>query len=178
MIIGLLAFIVLTSGRTSITNLITPSDKYSADDTSYNTNSNISTKTFSAYGISFKYPSSWYVYTDNTSGSNMIFATKEVSFNNVQFQVQTVPNNGMSEQGAIKEIQESFTPGWDKNASYTLKIDNKTAYEDIYVVNDTHFSKLMRFANIYFVKNDKTYLIMLQAPDNELIKKKQILLLF
>lgn len=171
-IIGLLAFVVLTSGCTSLNIFKNASDDYSANDTSYNITQDISTKTFSAYGVSFKYPSSWNVIADNTSGINMIFASKDISFNNVQLQVQLIPNNGMSEQDVIKQFHESVTPGWSKNASYMIKIDNKTAYEDIYLVNDTHFSKLMRISNIYLIKNDKTYLITLQAPDNEFNKEK------
>lgn len=171
-IIGLLAFVVLTSGCTSLNIFKNTSDDFSANDTSYNITPDISTKKFSAYGVSFKYPSSWNVIADNTSGSNAIFASKDVSFNNVQLQVQSIPNNGMSEQDVIKQFHESVTPGWSKNASYMIKIDNKTAYEDIYLVNDTHFSKLMRISNIYLIKNDKTYLITLQAPDNEFDKEK------
>ncbi|MGF7118269.1 PsbP-related protein [Methanobacterium oryzae] len=171
-IIGLLTFVVLTSGCTSLNIFKNASNDFSANDTSYNITPDISIKKFSAYGVSFKYPSSWDVIADNTSGSNTIFASKDVSFNNVQLQVQLIPNNGMSEQDVIKQFHESVTPGWSKNASYMIKIDNKTAYEDIYLVNDTHFSKLMRFANIYLIKNDKTYLITLQAPNNEFDKEK------
>ena len=53
-----------------------------------------------------------------------------------------------------------------------MTIANKTAYEDIFLVNDSHFSKLMRIAQITLVKNDKTYLILLQAPDEEFDKEK------
>ncbi|MBV1767065.1 MAG: photosystem II reaction center PsbP family protein, partial [Methanobacterium sp.] len=57
--------------------------------------------------------------------------------------------------------------GWEKISSNELVIDNKTAYEDVYLVNDTHFSKLMKISHIILVKNDKTYMMLLQAPDNE-----------
>jgi hypothetical protein len=170
--IGLLTFVILTSGCTYITNLINPSSDYSVHDTSYNNSADTPTKSFSAYGISFKYPSNWYAYSDNASGSTEIIATKGVGFNNIQFQVQIIPNNGMSEENAVKQIQESITLGWAKIGSYSIKIGNETAYEDIYTVNDTHYSKLMRFANIYFSKNDKTYLILLQAPENEFDQEK------
>ena len=157
--IGVLTFVILTSGCISIDNFM-------------GSFINSSTKTFSGYGVSFEYPSSWYVYPDNTTANNMIMVTKEVGFNNVQFQVQIMPNNGMSERGTVNQIKESYTPGWNKVTSNTLIIDNKTAYEDIYTVNDTHFSKLMRMSQIILVKNNKTYLILLQAPDNEFDKEK------
>lgn len=158
-IIGILAFVILTSGCISIDNLL-------------GNFMNSPTKTLSAYGVSLEYPSSWYAVADNTTGNNMIIITKENGFNNVQFNLQIMPNNGMPEQGAISQFQESYTPGWTKVASNKLTIDNKTAYEDIYTVNDTHFSKLMRMSQIILVKNDKTYLMLLQAPDDEFDKER------
>jgi len=53
-----------------------------------------------------------------------------------------------------------------------MTIDNKTAYEDIFLVNDSHFSKIMRISQISLVKNDKPYLMLLQAPDEEFDKEK------
>ncbi len=167
-IIGLLAFVILTSGCISIDN---PLSSISIDDP-LSSFTNSPTKTFTGYGVSFEYPSSWYVYPDNTTGNNVIMATKEVGFNNVQFQVQIMPNNGMPEKSAVKEFRESYTPGWNKVASYKLTIDNKAAYEDMYTVNDTHFSKLMRMSQIILVKNDKSYLMLLQAPEDEFDKER------
>ena len=102
----------------------------------------------------------------------MIFVSKGISFNNVQFQIQAIPNHGMSEQGVVNEMQNSITPGWNKNASYRIAVNGKMAYEDVYTVNDTHYSKLMRFANIYFVQNNITYLMLLQAPDDDFDNEK------
>ncbi len=39
-------------------------------------------------------------------------------------------------------------------------------------MNDSHFSEIMRIAQITLVKNDKTYLILLQAPDEEFDNEK------
>lgn len=175
---------VLTSGCTSLDGVLDMvnskmGNKQLTNDTSYaNINANTPTKTYSAYGISFKYPSSWSAESENESGSNMIFALKEISFNNVQFQIQILPNNGMSEKEAIRQIQDgnsvqsTISPSWEKKSSYTMTIDNKTAYEDIFLVNNSHFSKIMRIAQITLVKNDKTYLILLQAPDEEFDNEK------
>lgn len=174
-VIGLLTFVVLTSGCTSITNLITPSNNYSVNDTSYNITSNTSTTTLSyiddKFGISFKYPRSWYVFDDYQSGSNMIYASKNIN-DDVEVQIQIIPTINKPEQDAIKELQESSGPGWSKKETYTIQIDNNTAYEDVFIVNDTNYSKLMRFVNIYFVKNETMYLIMLQAPDKDFDKEK------
>ena len=176
--------VVLTSGCTSLDGVLDKinskiGNKQLTNDPSYaNINANTPTKTYSAYGISFKYPSSWSAESENESGSNMIFAFKEISFNNVQFQIQILPNNGMSEEEVIRQIQDghlvqnAISPNWEKKSSYTITIDNKTAYEDIFLVNDSHFSKIMRISQITLVKNDKTYLMLLQAPDEEFDNEK------
>ncbi len=176
--------VVLTSGCTAVEGVLDiinskMGNKQLTNDTSYvNISANTPTKTYSAYGVSFKYPSSWSAESENESGSNMIFAFKEISFNNVQFQIQILPNNGMSEEEAIRQIQDgnlvqsAISPSWEKKSSYTMTIDNKTAYEDIFRVNESHFSKIMRISQITLVKNDKTYLILLQAPDEEFDKEK------
>lgn len=180
-IIALLIVVVLTSGCTYISNVINPiinpfinsSNNYSVDDTSFNDAANISTKSFSAYGVNFKYPSSWNVNYDNETGPTMIFVNKDYPlFNGAQFQVQVAPNNGMSEQGVVDDFHGSVTPGWTNIGSYKLTVDNKTAYEDVYTVNDTHYSKLMKMVSIILVKNDKTYLMLLQAPDKEFDSEK------
>jgi len=173
LIMGILIFVVLTSGCTSISSLFNKNgDDYKINDTSYNLIAKTPTKTYSAYNVSFKYPSSWFATSDNTTGSEIISVLKSISFNGVQLEIQIVPNNGMSEQGAVSQIHESVTPGWTKNASYMITINNQTAYEDIYKVNDSHYSKLMRFAVISFSKNDKTCLLTLQAPDEDFDKEK------
>lgn len=172
-IIVILVFIVSTSGCTSINGLFSNKNaSYTASDTSYNLIASTPTKTYSAYGVSFKYPSGWFATSDNTTGDNIISVMKGISFNGAQLTVQIVPNNGMPEQGAASQIGASVTPGWTKNASYMVTVNGQTAYEDVYKVNDSHYSKLMRFAVIYFSKNDKTYLLTLQAPDNEFDKNK------
>lgn len=169
---GILIFVVLTSGCTYINGLLNNNASYTTNDTSYNLIAKTPTKTYSAYGVSFKYPSSWFATSDNATGSEMISVLKSISFNGVQFNVQIVPNNGMSEQGAVSQIQGSVTPGWTKNASYMITINNQKAHEDVYKVNDSHFSKLMRITMIYFSKNDRTYLLTLQAPDKDFDKEK------
>ena len=177
---GVMVLVVLTSGCVEddgninqLLNYFFSYKNYNIEDTSYtNLSVNTPTKTFSAYGVSFKYPSNWIVNSDNQTGHNIISVFKGVSFGGAQFQVEEIPNDGMTEESIIKGMQNSIIPGWIKKSSYWIRIDNKTAYEDIFLVNDSHFSKLMRIAQITLVKNDKTYLILLQAPDEEFDKEK------
>ena len=163
-ITGLICLIVLISGCISMEDL---TSGYLSGDNLSN-----STKNITAYGVSFEYPSGWFANADNTTGDNVIIATKELGFNNVQFQVQIWNNNGMPEDRAVNELRNIQTQGWEKISSNELIIDNKTAYEDVYLVNDTHFSKLIRMSHILLVKNDKTYMMLLQAPDDEFDSEK------
>ncbi|GAB6056365.1 PsbP-related protein [Methanobacterium movens] len=158
-ITGLICLIVLTSGCVSMEDL---TSGYLSGDNLSN-----STRKITAYGVSFEYPSGWFANADNTTGDNTITASKDFGFNNVQFQVTVWNNDGMPEDSAVNLLRENDSPGWKKISSNELTIDNKTAYEDVYLVNDSHFSKLMRISSIILVKNDKSYMMFLQAPDDE-----------
>lgn len=102
----------------------------------------------------------------------MISAYEEVAFKATAFNIQIMNDTDISEQTVIEGMQKSIIPGGNKTASYTIIIDNQTAYEDVYVVNNPNFSKLMRFTLIYFVKDGKSYLITLQASDKGFDKEK------
>lgn len=134
------------------------------------------TKNYTGYSVSFNYPGDWIATSDNTTGIRNVIVHKKTNttFNPTQMQIQLMPNNGMSEQGAIDQFQNSQTPGWTKLASNNLTIDGKTAYETVYSVNDTHYSQLMKFHQIVFVKNDTTYVMLLQAPDTEFDQNKPV----
>ena len=174
-----MVLVVLTSGCVEdngninqLLNYFFSYKNYNIEDTSYtNLSVNTPTKTFSAYGVSFKYPSNWIVNSDNQTGHNIISVFKGVSFGGAQFQVEEIPNDGMTEESIIKGMQNSIIPGWIKKSSYWISIDNKTAYEDVYFINDTNFRD-SRMVHIYLVKNDITYLISLQAPDKDFDKEK------
>lgn len=178
-IIGFIVAVVLTSGCVEIDGDINQlldyflgNDNYKVEDTSYkNLSVNTPTETFSAYGVSFNHPSNWIVNSDNQTGGNMIFASKDISLNGVQFQIQLIPNNGMPEEKVNRQFEMTLTPGWEKKSSYLMIINNETAYEDVYFVNDTNFHNL-RMTTIHLVKNDTTYLITLQAPDKDFDKEK------
>ncbi|MEN6292079.1 MAG: hypothetical protein ABFD07_08740, partial [Methanobacterium sp.] len=47
------------------------------------------------------------------------------------------------------------------------------AYKDVFIYKNGDSSQNMRFEQIYFVKNGKTYLILLQATDNDFDKERQ-----
>lgn len=135
-----------------------------------------STKNYTGYNVSFNFPGNWMVVSDNTTGIRTIMVHKNSNstFNPVQLTIQLMVNSGMSEEGAINSFQNQQTPGWTKLSNDTLTIDGKTAYRSIYSVNDTHFGELMRIHQIVFVKNDTTYVMLLQAPDKDFDNEKPI----
>lgn len=164
------AYLIIGAGsqighaKTNITGNISD---YSVADTSY-INSNISTKTFSANGINFNYPINWYVHPEGS----LIIASKDYGDGHTQFQAQTINNNGTSVENIIKKYQENITPGWTKIANYKITIDNKTAYEDVYTSKENPYNTFMKFTRIILIKNDKTYLMFLQAPDKDFDAEK------
>ncbi len=156
-IIVILVFIVLTSGCTSINDFIKSSGNGS----------------FSEYNVSFNYPNGWFAFADNQTGGKSISVSKDSSFNGVQFNLQIMNNNGLSEKGIINQMENSKTPGWRKISNSTLTIDGKKAYKDVFIYKNGDSNQNMRFEQIYFVKNSKTYLILLQATDKDFDKERQ-----
>ncbi len=155
LIIVILIFVVLTSGCTSI-------DGFVKNVTNGNGNNS-----FSAYGVNFNYPSGWMAIANNQTGGNSISVIKDSSFNGVQFNLQIMNNNGLSEKGVIKQLENTKTPGWKKIAHSTLTIDGKKAYKDVFIYKNGDSTQNMRFEQVYFVKNGKTYIMLLQATDND-----------
>jgi len=133
------------------------------NDTSYK-NANIPVESFSASGISFNYPSSWYIHKNT---DYMISASKEPGGGDVQFYVQITA--GITEEYAIKQSQGGTEPAWTKIEDYKITIDNKTSYEAVYTYDD---GKLLRLAQIILIKGDVSYILNLQAPDKEFDKEK------
>lgn len=154
-IIGILVLVILTSGCTSINELVKSFGNSTGNGT------------FSAYGVSFNYPGGWLALAENQTGSNSISVLKDSSFNGVQFNLQILNNNGLSEKGVIKQMETTSTPGWKKISHGTLTVDGKKAYKDVFIYNVTDSTSDLRFEQIYFVKNNKTYLILIQAPDKD-----------
>ncbi len=139
--------------------------KYSVMDTSYKLSGNISTESFSNNGISFNYPRGWNI---NSQSSNFV----ELSDENGDFQIQMLNNNAYSIEDTIRQSEFVISDDWNKIASYKLIIDNETAYDGIYTYKDHESGILMRSVQITLVKNDKKYLIYLQAVDENFNEEK------
>ncbi len=156
----ILVFIVSTSGCTSINQVV---NSFS---------NNTGNGNFSAYGVNFNYPSGWFAFANNQTGSKVIDVTKDSSFNGVQFTMQIMDNNGLTEKGVINMMESSQTKGWKKISNSTTTIDGQRAYVNVFIYKNEDSTKNMRFEQIYFVKNDTTYLMLLQALDKDFDKEK------
>jgi len=169
LIIGILVFVVLSSGCVSIDDLV--------KNMSLNNTGN---STLSAYNVSFNYPSSWYAYIDNKAGNHTIWVSR--SSNDPlapTLQVDIISNpKYMSDQDAVNLIQGGTYPyslypyGWTKISNTTIQIEGKTAYEEIFRVNDSHYTELMKNQQISFVKNGNTYILDFQASYNDFDNEK------
>ena len=55
----------------------------------------------------------------------------------------------------------------EKLSNNTITFDGNTAYENIYIVNDSNrFNQTMKEEEINFIKNGKTYSLIFDAPQN------------
>lgn len=140
-------------------------NSYSVMDTSYNINQNISTQSFSDSRFSFNYPDGWIV----DQQENMVIVSKYSDNNDIEMQLEIKSTYGMSEATTIKKYKGNYIFG-SSDASYKLKIDNKTAYADTIVYDDGQ--KSIKSVQIIFVKNNSAYLMYLQAPADEFDKEK------
>jgi hypothetical protein len=105
-----------------------------------------------------------------------------------QITVQITPNNvvspNSSEQGVINQLPEGVASdmpgsvnseipeGWNEVSNGTITISNETTIEETFTVNDAHYAELMRFEQVNFMKNGKTYSMLIQATDNDFDKEK------
>lgn len=132
------------------------------------------------YNVSFNYPQTWNLRVINSNDSTtgpIINVYEGAGMNPTQLQVQLQPNYGLSEQAALNLDANDQMEGGVKISNDTLMIDNITAYEDIYLVNNGQLNDVT-LHHIYFVKNDTTYLITLQAPQSDYNSVKPVFNIF
>lgn len=140
--------------------------------------------TYFGNGISFNYPCTWALSNDTSDTSENIFSDNDVdnsitvfenpSEDSPQFEVQIIPNNGLSDQDAINQAQNGQDIEWVKISNSTTKIDGNTAYKSTFTDNDTNiFTQLMKIQQIFLIKNGNTYYLTFQAPNKDFDKEKQ-----
>ena len=132
----------------------------------------MTTKTVSAYGVTFNYPATWITETQTQDGTNLIFALnpKEIGENAPQAIMQIMPNpSGMSDAEAMYLIETSTYPsGFKVLAKKMITLNGVQAYDTLFTINNKDmYSEAMENQEIDIVKNNKTYSLDLIAPVNE-----------
>jgi hypothetical protein len=132
----------------------------------------VTTKTVSAYGVTFNYPATWITETQTQDGTNLIFALnpKEIGENAPQAIMQIMPNpSGMSDAEAMYLIETSTYPsGFKVLAKKMITLNGVQAYDTLFTINNKDmYSEAMENQEIDIVKNNKTYSLDLIAPVNE-----------
>ena len=128
---------------------------------------NIVNNTYSGDGFSFNVPANWEVSKILSDSNINIDINKNNSTDGTQITVAISPNpTGMSNQDLIDIIQNPTNQdGWEKISNSTITVDGNTAYENIYIVNDSNrFKQTMKEEQISFIKNRKTYALIFDAP--------------
>ncbi|MGB7968696.1 MAG: DUF4013 domain-containing protein [Methanobacterium sp.] len=169
-IVLLLTFLVLSFSVGNITNIggsntIKP----------YNSTTN----TFSGSGVSFNFPSNWNVQTNYGSQTDISLYNEDNNSNDIQnplYELSIIPNPiGLSDQDSLESLQNMQTQtGSQEISNKTIEVDNNTAYEYVYIINDPSiFPVTMTDQEIGFVKNGTTYIMDFMAPSTDFNNEKQ-----
>ena len=128
---------------------------------------NVVNNTYSGDGVSFNIPPNWKVSKIVADSNTNIDIN---STNSTSITVAISPNpEGMSNQDIIDSIQNPTKQDgvYEKISNNTTTFDGNTAYENIYIVNDSNrFNQTMKEEEITFIKNGKTYALIFDAPEN------------
>ncbi len=136
---------------------------------------NISTNSYSGYGVSFNFPSNWNLSTDYNQGHDisqgMIITVSQNDADNEApfFEVSIIPNPpDMSGQDALNTELNSNPSNWYQISNKTTIINNNTEYVSMFTIDDpADFTENMTLEQIGLVKNGTSYILMSQAPVND-----------
>ena len=110
--------------------------------------------------------------SNNSGGVNGISGPVDIINTNSSIYNGISVNSSPSEQEIAAIMQNSTDPSWNEISNSTVTVDGKNAYETTYMVNSLIPPVIdQKLEQIIFVKNGKTYLLLLQAQnwdfDNE-----------
>ena len=120
------------------------------------------TKTYSANGISFNYPSKWMVDTDTQDGAKYIFGMSGYNQDSPQFQVEICPNPpGMTDQEAIDSMYSvEFPSGFKIISKQTYTLNGNKVYGMIFTINNKkYYPETIVDQELNILKNHKIYTI-------------------
>lgn len=146
-------------------------------------------------GISFNYPNDWTLdqpIADDSNNLNdynvlttsnhpdsyqLIEVHKYGSNNSPKFSIYIVPNNSTTDQNKMHNSQNKVITNGSRllMSQNTITVDNKVAYEYQWTTKtNDEFNETMRINQIYLDKNNRTFLITIQAPDNDFANEEPI----
>ncbi len=134
-----------------------------------NSNQNISTEVYTGKGVTFKYPDSWTVTSEKSEDDDMIFVSK--GDQDTYLQIQIIENPEISQKEFEEEGDNSIMFGAKKISNTTIYIDGQRAYLQDHISYFWPFSWNYQIRTITFIKNNKMYAILLQAPREEFNKE-------
>ena len=132
----------------------------------------VTTKSISAYGVTFNYPATWVTEKEIQDGIDLIFSMNPNDFgpNAPQVNMQIMPNPaGMSDAEALQLIKSStFPSGFKVLGKKMITINGTPAFEAVFTINDKQmYPGIMETQEIDIVKNHKTYSLDFIAPVKE-----------
>lgn len=125
------------------------------------------TRSYSAYGVSFNYPSTWYLNTDSENGIKLVYGIKGFNLDSPQFQLEISTNpKDMSDQDAVEAIYNTEFPSDIKLISrQTYTLNGNKVYGLVYTINNKkYYPVVMETKEINIIKNHKTYTMDFTAP--------------
>jgi len=126
------------------------------------------TKTYSANWVSFKYPSTYNIYTDTENGSKYINGVRGYAMISPEFGLSIIPNPmGMSDQDARNSIYNvQFPSGYKIISKQIYTINSNKVYGMVYTINNKNeYPVIMKTKELDIVKNHKTYILYFTAMD-------------
>jgi hypothetical protein len=113
--------------------------------------------------------------TEDDSFSNLsTFIPGEVIVDDFSNYSSISTNSNLSEQEIVDVMRNGTDSLGTKISNDTIMINGKTAYRDVYTVNNLWPPVIdQRIEQILFVKNEKTYLFTFEAPNWDYSKEKQ-----
>jgi hypothetical protein len=161
--LGILVLVVLISG------CVTGSTNASFESVDMTNN------TYSGDGVSFDIPSNWKVSKIVDESNTNINIDKDSSNENTRITVVVSPNpKELSYPDLVNMIQNPTNPGgYQKISNSTMNVVGHTAYENIYIVNDSSiFNETLKEEDINFIINGYTYSLVFRAPENSFENEK------
>jgi len=163
-----LLIILLSSSLTGGSAPVQQTNQTAANQTATNQTPQIPTQTYAANGISFQYPNSWNITTNQINGSNMqIMIQDPASASNPQsaqvsaffVDVEKNPSNTL-EQQKDTVIQSLTNNGANIALSSTSNttVNNINAAQAIYSGNDANYNKI-QVKVVYFEQNGVFYIL-------------------